>query len=199
MAKRKGEAALSKIQRWYAYIGFLVLSIFLVKWTIDNRGEIFGYDLFRLPSKSMVNTLLLGDFIISDTWKYRNSAPRRGDVVIFLSTKDLSTLYVKRVIGLPNDVVRISKGNVYVNGELLNEPYVQEKNNRGLTPGKTASKYIVPENSYFLLGDNRDNSFDSRFLGHIPRNYIYGSVEFIWFSHDPSGSIRSERVGRIVN
>jgi signal peptidase I len=191
---------LSRTQRWYIYIGFFIVSIVIGSAAMNNRGGIFGYDIFRLPSTSMINTLLIGDFIISDTWKYRDSAPKRGDVVVFLSKKDFKTMYVKRVIGIPNDVVDLKDGDVYINGKKLDEPYVDGENNRGIKRIiPTADNYTVPENEYFVLGDNRDNSNDSRFYGHIPRNHIYASVEFIWFSFDPERGIRSERIGKAVD
>jgi signal peptidase I len=98
------------------------------------------------------------------------------------------------VIGLPGETVRVTDGEVRVDGTRLDEPYVLPANNRGLFPGNSVS--YVPAGSYFVLGDNRDNSYDSRSWGPLPQAYLHGSVEFIWFSfHWPEG-LRAGRLGR---
>lgn len=198
MAYRSGEQTLSKVQTWYVYIGFFIISSLVGNVLLENRGKIFGYETFRFPSKSMANTLMFGDFIISDTWRYKEARPSRGDLIVFLYPKDTSIKYVKRVIGMPNDIVRVSNGEVFINDKKLEEPYVDALNNQRLSfqmPGE----YAVPEHAYFVMGDNRDNSNDSRFWGFVPENYVYGSVEFIWLSYDPTKGFRNERIGKIVN
>ena len=96
---------------------------------------------------------------------------KRGEIITFLYPKDRSQWFVERIIGLPNETVEIRAGKVYIDDQLLEEPYLDENNNRlkqSFAPKK------VPENSYFVLGDNRDNSSDSRYWGTVDRELITG-------------------------
>lgn len=95
----------------------------------------------------------------------------RGDIVIFYYPADPSKSYIKRIIGLPNEEVELSSGNVLISGSNLTESYVNPKNNQA----RLSSDVIkIPEDSYYVMGDNRDNSNDSRFWGPLPRKFIYG-------------------------
>jgi len=196
MVRWQGDVAPKRFQRWYIYVAFFVISSVLREVLLANRGQLFGYETFRFPSMSMADTLLFNDFIVSDAWKYRDDIPRRGELIIFLYPKDLSVKYIKRVIGLPGEVVEIKGGVVYVNGKELNEPYVKPENK--VHTSQTNSQYIVPEHGFFVMGDNRDNSSDSRFWGSVPRENVYGSVEFIWLSFNEGLNLRTERIGKIV-
>lgn len=98
-------------------------------------------------------------------------ALRRGDVIMFLYPKDTSKWYIKRVIGLPGEKVEIREGRVFVNGQLLDEPYIDRQYNQA---GGTFALKTVPENHYYVLGDNRDNSSDSRYWGMVSEDLITG-------------------------
>jgi len=102
------------------------------------------------------NTIMPGDRIIASRIHYYFSEPKRGDIVVFRYPDNEEVLYVKRIIGLPNETVEIKDGNVYINGKLLEEPYIKEKAYGDFGP------YEVPEGCYFMLGDNRNGSTDSR-------------------------------------
>lgn len=173
----------------------LVVSVLIV-YFIANRGDWLGYEVYRVPSNSMANTLLFNDFILADSWVYRDEAPKRKDLVVFKYPKDPSVEYVKRVIGMPNEVVKIVNGIVYVDDKLVEEQYVSPENNRRLE--YLNGEYLVPSDNYFLMGDNRDHSNDSRFWGFVPVNNIYAKVKFIWMSYDPRNGIRNKRIGNIV-
>ena len=183
MARRQAPAPLAKFQRWYIYLGYLIVSGIAINAVMEARGRIFGYETFRFPSGSMEDTLQRGDFFLSDTWKFRDRDPERGELVVFLYPADPSVKYVKRVIALPGETVRLDGSEVRVDGKLLNEPYVNPVNNRGLIP-VGSGEFRVPDRSYFVLGDNRDNSSDSRSRGFVPRENMHGSVEYVWFSRD---------------
>lgn len=107
----------------------------------------------------MENTILTGDRLIGFRLAYLFHEPERGDIVIFKYPDDESQNFVKRVIGIPGDVIQISNGHVYVNGEQLEENYLREPMNND---GEELT-YVVPADSYFMLGDNRNNSKDSRY------------------------------------
>ena len=193
MARRQPPAPLAAFQRWYVYAAFLGFSLLLHHLLIQNRDRLLGYETFRFPSASMQETLLWGDCFISDTWRFPGPAPRRGELVVFSSPGDPARKQVKRVIGLPGETVRITDGEVRVDGTRLDEPYVLPANNRGLFPGNSVS--FVPAETYFVLGDNRDNSYDSRSWGPLPQAYLHGSVEFIWFSFHWGEGLRIGRLG----
>ena len=103
----------------------------------------------------------------------------RGEIVIFYYPFDESKSYIKRVVGLPNDRVEIREGQVFVNGEEVPEPYVDSKNNQAQ---RSSNEITVPGNSYYVLGDNRDNSSDSRIWGPLQRKSIYGKFASKYYS-----------------
>ncbi len=103
----------------------------------------------------------------------------RGDIVIFYYPVDQSKSYIKRVVGLPNDRVEVREGKLLINGEILHEPYVDAKNNQALVSSKEIK---VPEGSYYVIGDNRDNSNDSRSWGALPYQFIYGKFTGKYYS-----------------
>ena len=134
----------------------------------------------RVPSGSMENTIMTGDRLIGSRLSYKFSDPKRGDIIIFRWPDDESIYFVKRIIGMPGDTVRISKGKVYLNnsGIPLDEPYIKEE----MIPEEDA-EYKVPENSYFMLGDNRNNSADSRRWRNtfVHKDKIVAKVLFEYF------------------
>ena len=133
---------------------------------------------------AVVFALWEGDRLFGFRLAYKFSEPERGDVIIFKFPDDESQNYVKRVIGLPNDVVQIKDGRVYVNGDELDEPYIRDYI---FNDGETYT-YIVPEDSYFMLGDNRNNSKDSRFWvnTYVKKEKIIAKVIFRYYSGEKS-------------
>jgi signal peptidase I len=103
----------------------------------------------------------------------------RGDIVIFYYPADQSKSYIKRIVGLPNDRIEIREGKVLVNGERLQEPYVDTKKNLSL---RNSKEITLPADNYYVLGDNRDNSNDSRIWGPLPRHLIYGKFSSKYYS-----------------
>ncbi len=96
---------------------------------------------------------------------------KRGDVISFLYPKDTSKWYIKRIIGLPGEKIEIKSGKIYINDQILDEPYLDEKYNQN---NQNFAPRIVAENTYFVIGDNRDNSSDSRYWGTVPKDLIKG-------------------------
>ena len=129
----------------------------------------------RVESISMQPTLFPGDYVIVNKLAYRfNSSPERGDVIVFRYPPDPDTTpYIKRIIGLPGDQVHIADGNVYVNGQLLIEAYLKVNTNIG-------GDWNVPSGQLFVMGDNRNNSSDSRKWGFVPLENIIGRAELIY-------------------
>jgi signal peptidase I len=172
---------------------------------------------FQIPSGSMENTLLIGDYVMVDKVHFGQggmwhgimpySPIRRGDIIVFRYPINPSQHFVKRVIGLPGDRLHLKDGKLYVNGQLQDEPFVIHDENSiapyrdnfpdipasvmdgALQPWRTVmpthvrnGELVVPPNSYFAMGDNRDNSSDSRYWGFVPRENIEGRPWLIYLS-----------------
>lgn len=116
----------------------------------------------------------------------------RGDIVVFWYPSDPDKSYVKRVIGLPGETVEIRRGRVYINGVELNEPYLDTLNNQNLRENLTEP---VKEHYYFVMGDNRDNSSDSRVWGLVPEKYIYGKAFFRYWKPSNIGFLEHGEYG----
>ena len=135
----------------------------------------FVVEAFRVPTESMVPTLQVGDRFLANKFVYHLTDPERGDIVVFDSVdEDVDEALVKRVVGLPGNVVRVEGGTLFVNGEPQDEPYLNTDVVPDLTPpyGPTT----VPEGKVFVLGDNRGNSGDSRFFGFVPTETVKGEA-----------------------
>lgn len=138
----------------------------------------------EVPSGSMRDTIWEGDRLFGFRLAYKFSEPERGDIVIFKFPDDETQNYVKRVIGLPNDIVQIKGGRVYINGDELDEPYIKDYI---FDDGETYT-YIVPEGCYFMLGDNRNNSKDSRYWvnTYVKKEKIVAKVILRYYSGEKS-------------
>lgn len=185
----------------------------------------FVFEPFRIPSGSMKPTLVDGDFIFVKKYSYglrlpvtetkiiETGQPARGDVIVFRLPSDPSINYIKRVIGLPGDEVfyerqRLTINGVSVdlaaNGEVFQHAPVYVENLDGKihktlihTPGysKKDGMYIVPDGEYFVMGDNRDQSKDSRFIGFIPEKYLVGEAVRVWMHFIPGEMPDWGRIG----
>lgn len=129
----------------------------------------------RVESVSMQPTLFAGDMVIVNKLAYRfNNSPHRGDVIVFKYPPDPDSIpYIKRIIGLPGDQVHITNGKVYINSQPVDEPYLKVSTNRG-------GDWTVPDRQLFVMGDNRNNSRDSRAWGFVPFENIIGRAELIY-------------------
>ncbi|OPY56320.1 MAG: Signal peptidase I T [Pelotomaculum sp. PtaU1.Bin035] len=123
-----------------------------------------------IPSTSMLPTLKVGDRLLIDKISMKFNGINHGDIIVFHAppSSGMNEDMIKRVVGLPGDTVSIKKGTVYINGNPLDEPYELEK------PKDDFKPFTVPGNSIFVMGDNRNNSFDSRFWGVVPEELIIG-------------------------
>lgn len=142
---------------------------------------------FKVTSQAMAPTLLPGDHVIVDQAAYRTARPRRGDVVLFRFPDHQGPMLIYRVIGVPGDQVQVRDQRVSVNGDILLEPYAQHTDDTILTG--TVRDHLgpvtVPRDHYFVMGDNREWSLDSRFLGPISHEALVGQARFIYWSVDP--------------
>jgi len=197
---------------------------------------------FRIPSNSMMPTLLTGDFILVNKFTYGIrlpvvdvkvvdlGAPERGDVVVFRAPQEPSTPFIKRVVGLPGDEVRYHRQHLYINGERVPQERIGIFTGTGSGAAMTGAslrrellegashdilvtprqqgfgtftqmgegRWVVPEGHYFVLGDNRDNSHDSRFWGFVPDRMLVGKAFIIWFNWDWGHGIDFGRIGDTI-
>ncbi len=138
--------------------------------------RIFLFEPFYIPSGSMEPTLQIEDKIIVNKVVYRFKEPQRGDILVFKYPLDPSRDYVKRVIGLPGETLEIKDSAVYINGSSLTESYLPS-DLKLMDFGPVS----IADGSYFMMGDNRNNSQDSRVWGVLPENYIVGKAFFIFW------------------
>lgn len=145
----------------------------------------FVIQAFWIPSGSMIPTLEPGDRVLVLKFWYSlpKVYPKHGQIVVFKYPVDPRRDFVKRIIGLPGDKVEIRQGTVFVNGGELIEPYVKNHDTYNM------DEIIVPEKSYFCLGDNRPNSQDGRFWGFVPRNFFRGPAVFRYWPLNRIGTI----------
>ena len=165
----------------------------------------FVIQAFYIPSGSMENTLLPGDMILVNKFIYYFTDIKRGDIVVFKYPNDMTKDYIKRVIALSGDTVEIKDGDVYINDKKTEEKYTKEKAIEDLVMHQhiekdpvtgqqvavqTETKMKVPEGRIFVMGDNRNNSQDSRFWGCLPKSYLKGKALTIYWPLSRIGFIR---------
>lgn len=216
-AKRIGAMELKPYQRWWMYLGFTILLYGLP----TGYGTIIPerFLSFQIPSESMVPTLLVGDRLVADGWAYWKQDPKRGDIVVFDYPRDPSIKYVKRVVGLPGDEVELKGGELYINQVLVVQERTEQPSDS--SSGWEQTQYReklgdvnhiiqrmqpsmnldfgpvkVPEGKFFVMGDNRDRSSDSRVWGFVDRSAIVAKMRYIYFSWDSeAGALRFPRLG----
>ena len=183
------------------YLILLCLSILVFR--------LFLFEPFRIPSGSMIPTLMIGDFIIVNKWPFFGKNFKRGDVVVFSYPKDKTINFIKRIVGIPGDRLKIEQGRIIINDKpeklydvnnlkdfrniqnqysdyslhffkthLANREYAIQ---RSYFPDQY-EEIMIPKGHYFVMGDNRDFSYDSRFWGPLKEELIKGKALFVWFS-----------------
>ena len=203
-------AADSRKSTYREYYEALLIAIIFV-----NFARIFVFQAFKIPTGSMEDNLKIGDHIIVNKFIYGPGAGgslgglfplrdvRRGDIVVFRYPLQPEVDFVKRVIGLPGDVVAIENKKVFINGKALDEPYVVFADKRVIPRIELLHEgsrdqfgpFKVPDGEYFAMGDNRDRSSDSRFWGTVPRGLIKGRAFMVYWSFEgdpspPGSSVR---------
>ncbi|CAA7602381.1 Peptidase S24/S26, beta-ribbon domain protein [Acididesulfobacillus acetoxydans] len=161
----------------------ILVFAFVLSWGLRSTVV----EAMTIPSGSMLPTIQLQDRVMVDKIAYKFSGINRQDVIVFHPPKDVNNptgdLWIKRVIGLPGDTVQIKDGKVFVNGKALNEPYEMAKPDYDYGPIK------VPADSYFVLGDNRNDSLDSHIWGVLPAKNVVGRAMFKYWPPNDFGSL----------
>jgi signal peptidase I len=176
-----------RYNRWWWYFAWLAGAYLVSSLASGHRGAAFGHEHYYIPAMSMAPTLQTGDRIAVDTWRYRDASPAFGDIVV-CDFGD-GTLVVKRVVGVPGDTIELRGPRLVRNGGLVDEPYVSSDEADWLPDSPPMT---LGADEFFVLGDTRGNSFDSRQQGPLEREQIFGRVEFIYFSTS-QGRVNWER------
>src|SRR5579885_2642002 len=152
---------------------------------------LFLYQPVKVEGTSMMPSLIDQERIFINKFIYRIGLADvgRGDTVVFWFPGDTTKSYIKRVIGIPGDRIRVDQGQVYVNGQALVEDYVPQ-DYRDYSSWHDGQEQVVPEGRYFVLGDHRNQSSDSRMWGYVPRENIYGKAVFVYWPLDKIGRVR---------
>jgi len=201
-ARRQKEYVRKKYNTWYYHLIFASLVLTIV-WTYDPKS-IFGIETFRMPTSSSQPTIQLGDWVVGDMKAYQKNDPNYGDLIIY--KKDDGYLYTSRIVGLPNDQLEINDNIVSINGKKSKVTFIKEAVTDNVAAKEFEEELInghkhkiykfkqtfdstmtnikgikVPPNSYYILGDNRDNSADSRYIGFITKQEIYGRIIYSYW------------------
>ncbi len=211
-----GEVKQKSVFREYAEaIGIaLLLALFI---------RTFIVQAFKIPSGSMENTLLIGDHIIVTKYSYGihipnevlvlgtqlfkdivllQKVPERGDIIVFKFPRDEKRDFIKRVIGLPGDILEVKRQRVFINGQPYADPHARHTRpppDESFKPRDDFGPVRVPEGHVFVMGDNRENSEDSRYWGFLDIKKIRGKAQFIYWSwNGPESSIRFDRFGQLL-
>ena len=178
----------------------------------------FIVQAFDIPSGSMKPTLLPGDYILVNKFTYgmripftntrifSYKEPKRGDVIVFIYPKDPSKDFIKRVIGMQGETVQIIRGKIYIDNKLVSDPwgYFDKDESPGfISAVENFGPAVVPEGFLFVMGDNRNNSEDSRFWGVLPLNNVLGKALIIYFTWNGKAEnlpdkVRWSRIGELI-
>lgn len=157
------------------------------------------YKTYYIPSESMAPTLQVNDRVMSDRLTQGSNSPQRGEIVIFRPPNKLTemmqgaieitntTVFVKRVVGLPGEVIEVREGKVFINNQPLPEPYLAE------SPDYLWGPVKIPPDAYVVFGDNRNNAFDSHFWGVVPRDHLVGKVFWRYWPPARFGAIEPSK------
>lgn len=180
---KKKKSIIREVISWIIYLVFVFAAVYLIIHYVGERTEVKG--------DSMYPALQDGDNLIVDKISYRFTDPKRFDIVVFPFRYQEDTFYIKRIIGLPGETVQIDDGKIYVNGKVLSESYGYETISN---PGLASSPITLGEQEYFVLGDNRNNSADSRepSIGTISRSDIIGKAWLRVWPFDKIGFLKHQ-------
>lgn len=191
---------------WREYLEALIIALALA-FVIRT----FVVQAFKIPSESMLETLQVGDHLLASKFAYgvklpftnkyiyEGKDPERGDIIIFQYPNNPSIDYIKRVIGVPGDTIEVRQKQLYRNGQPVKEAYIRHTDPDGIE--KIRDDYgpvTVPEGKYFVMGDNRDNSLDSRFWGFVDKSAIRAKAWRIYWSWGGLDNIRWDRIGKKI-
>jgi len=192
---------LKSYNKWWVYLSLyiffgIILTSLPQTYTRNNLIQ-----AFKIPAGSMLPTLEIGDHLLVDKSIYKNTPIQRGDIIVFPMPKKPEIDYIKRVIALPGDTIEIVNKEVFINGKQQDHSYSIHLDTRvlvkGTSPRDNFGPIKIPDGNVFVMGDNRDNSYDSRFYGFISTQTVKGKFVQIYWSWDrKTSSVRWNRIGK---
>ncbi|HTZ18678.1 MAG TPA: signal peptidase I [Dissulfurispiraceae bacterium] len=181
----------------------------------------FAVQAFKIPSGSMIPTLLIGDHLLVNKMIYGTPvdipftnitvfhmpglrAPQRGEIIVFKYPEDPTRDFIKRVIAVEGDTIQMIDQKMYINGKYIDEPFIQHTDTLArlgqLVPRDNFGPFLVPKGKLFMMGDNRDNSYDSRFWGYVDVKEVRGKAMIIYWSWDSDKTFpRFNRIGKLIH
>jgi signal peptidase I len=202
LAKQAGTGyVLKKYNKWYVYLGCWALSAFVIQAGIKAAIQNLIIQPYKISSGSLEPTILRGDHILAKKLLAVEKGITRSDIVMFPFPEDTSNDYIKRVVALGGETIEIKDKKVFIDGDLLEEPYVMHTDQE-ILPEEVSQRdnfgpMTVPDNAVFVLGDNRDHSLDSRYWGVIKETSIQGKPNTVYWSWDGENSrVRWSRIGK---
>lgn len=204
LAIRKRSAyALKRYNKWYVYVGCSILAVFVLQPIVSSSIKSFIIQAYKIPAGSLEPTILRGDHILARKLLAVRQGINRGDFVIFPYPEDRSKDFIKRVVALGGEVIEIVNKQVFINGSQIQEQYVIHSDPeivpKGTNPRDNFGPLTVPEGAVFVMGDNRDESYDSRFWGVVEKASIIGKAHSIYWSWDNElFKVRWKRIGKRI-
>ncbi len=175
---------LKPYNKWYIYLIIFLLSTMVIRPLLARTIRNNIARAYKIPSSTMEPALLVGDHLIADMRIYKSEKPKRGEIIIFEFPKDPSKDFIKRVIGMEGEKVELVKNKIYIDEKLLDDPWGYfAKDYPALD---TFGPVVVPKDSLFVLGDNRNNSQDSRFFGFVNIKKVKGKALYIYWAKNKS-------------
>ena len=203
VARQQGSRyELKAYNRWYLYISFALFFYFVIH-PIGVHLIRQITQAFKIPAGSMAPTLLVGDHVLIDkSISWNGKVLQRGEIIVFKFPEDETKQFIKRIVGLPGETIEIRNKTVYVNNTAIDDSTYTQRIDPGILDGTINPRdnfgpVTVSDESYFVLGDNRDQSLDSRFFGYVRRQKVLGKMFLIYWSWDQeSNSVRWDRIGQ---
>lgn len=190
IAHRGRDYVLQPFNRWYWYLAAWLIVSFLIAPQLLAHSPVRS---FRIPSRSMEPAILIGDHVYADMRHYRSAKPARGDLAIFPPPENPALQVIKRVIGLAGEEIEIRDKAVFLNGQPLDDPWGHHDDPTTYPPATGVLRVRdnfgplrIPPGTVFVLGDDRDNSYDSRFYGPVPAASLQGRLLYVYWARDKS-------------
>lgn len=201
--KKRITYTLKRYNKWYVYLACLVLTCFIIEPLISTSIKVFLFQAYKIPASSLKPTLLTGDHILARKLFVVKAGINRGDMIIFPFPEDTSKDFIKRVVAIGGETIEIVNKKVFINGKLIEEPYVVHSDPHiipeGMQPRDNYGPAMVPEELLFVMGDNRDQSYDSRFWGFVKKAAVKGKAYTIYWSWDKENfNVRWNRIGKKI-